>query len=345
MRYLKENGHFREDEVKNNLNRRKEIPNKKINKPREFGKEITNIYTALKAIDLDEHPKVTQASINLLEFYKQYNEKALNKLNDIDQKGFHNLYECSEYASEIFDYLRHREVPFITKFGFLKTQTEVNENIRGCIIDWIVDIHRKFKLNPETLYMTISIIDRVLGKEKIMKSKIQTLAIAALFIAGKYEEIYPPELKDYVTITNFQVGKDEILKMERQILKILEFDLSCPSIYRFIERYSKLLKADEKQFYLSQYLSELQFLDSRMLRFAPSLIALSCLYLSAKILKKECWNTLIEEQSKYTENEVKSCSNVLSGIAISADNQGISNIKNKYLNIKYQEVAKISIDI
>ena len=217
--------------------------------------------------------------------------------------------------------------------------------MREVLINWLVEIHQKFKLIPETLYMAVNLIDRIFVKEKIKKSQLQCLGLAALFIAGKYEEIYPPELREYVNIANFQIGKGEILKMERQILKILNFDLSCPSIYNFLGRYSKLLKADETQFFLAQYLSESQLLDTRMFKYPPSLIAASCLYLSSKILKKEFWNSLIEEQSKYSENEAKSCANLISKIPNMIENQGFLNIKSKFMENKYKEVGKIKIDI
>lgn len=74
--------------------------------------------------------------------------------------------------------------------------------MRAILIDWLVDVHLKFKLLPETLYITVSIIDRFLERIKVSKSRLQLVGVTALFIASKYEEIYPPELKDFVYITD-----------------------------------------------------------------------------------------------------------------------------------------------
>ena len=50
--------------------------------------------------------------------------------------------------------------------------------------------------------------------------------------------------------------------MEQQILFKLQFDMSETTTYRFLERYSKIAKADSVVFYLAQYLTELALLDS-----------------------------------------------------------------------------------
>lgn len=66
--------------------------------------------------------------------------------------------------------------------------------MRGILIDWLVDVHQKYKMVPETLFMAVSIIDRYLEKTQVVRYKLQLVGVAALFIASKYEEIYPPNL-------------------------------------------------------------------------------------------------------------------------------------------------------
>lgn len=91
--------------------------------------------------------------------------------------------------------------------------------MRAYLIDWISEIHVKFKLWPETLYVTIGLIDKFLRKESNFKKKdLQCLGITALHIAGKYEEIYPPELKHYIRITDNAINRDQVIKLEYKIL-------------------------------------------------------------------------------------------------------------------------------
>jgi hypothetical protein len=107
-------------------------------------------------------------------------------------------------------------------------------------VEWIIDVHRKFRLMPETLYVTINIIDRFLSIQEIKKSQLHLLGVTALLISTKYEEIYPPELKDLLSVSENKFSKQEVLKMEYKILTTLEFNFLAPSSLRFLERFRKL---------------------------------------------------------------------------------------------------------
>ena len=70
------------------------------------------------------------------------------------------------------------------------------------------------------------------------------MGVAALLIASKYEEIYPPELKDFIYITDKAYTKQDLLSMEFHILSNLSFDCTFPTPFRFLERYIKVLGDD-----------------------------------------------------------------------------------------------------
>jgi hypothetical protein len=98
----------------------------------------------------------------------------------------------------------------------------VTEKMRAFLVDWLTELHYKFKMWAETLYVTIGIVDRYLALvTDIDKKQLQCLGITALLIAGKYEEIYPPDLKTILKVINQVVSKDEVLKMEAHVLTTL----------------------------------------------------------------------------------------------------------------------------
>ena len=89
--------------------------------------------------------------------------------------------------------------------------------------------------------MCVGIIDKyIMLKPDLKKKDLQCLGITALHISGKYEEIYPPELKQILRVTDNAVTKDEVLALEFQILQTLDFNVTFPSILRFMERYSRI---------------------------------------------------------------------------------------------------------
>ena len=121
------------------------------------------------------------------------------------------------------------------------------------------------------MFLTVNIIDRYFSKNQISKRDVQLVGVAAMLIATKYEEIYPPLLKDFVFITDNSCTAEQVLDTEKKILFSLDFDIQLTSSYRFLERFAKLANLDKVSFFLSQYMLELGLLDSKMNQFSPSL--------------------------------------------------------------------------
>lgn len=65
-------------------------------------------------------------------------------------------------------------------------QHEVTEGMRTVLLDWIVDIHLKFKMFPQTLFIVVAIIDKYLSMRSVRKEELQLVGTAALLIAAKY---------------------------------------------------------------------------------------------------------------------------------------------------------------
>ena len=60
----------------------------------------------------------------------------------------------------------------------MAAQTDITERFRSILVDWLVEVHLKFRLNPETLYLTVSIVDRFLEKKIITRNNLQLVGIA-----------------------------------------------------------------------------------------------------------------------------------------------------------------------
>ena len=171
-----------------------------------------------------------------------------------DQLDMRDPQSVAEFAQEIYESMKELEPHYQIDNQYLnKVQTEIKDTSRAFLVEWIIDVHRKFRLMPETLYVTIGIIDRYLSGYEIKKSQLHLLGVTALLIATKYEEIYPPELKDLLSVSENKFTKTEVLKMENKILSALEFNFMAPSALRFLERYRKLSNtaSDDQIFYFA----------------------------------------------------------------------------------------------
>ena len=112
--------------------------------------------------------------------------------------------------------------------------------MRAIIIDWLIQVQMKFRLLQETMYMTVSIIDRFMQDNCVPKKMLQLVGVTATFIASKYEEMYPPEIGDFAFVTNNTYTKHQIRQMEMKILRVLNFSLGRPLPLHFLRRASKI---------------------------------------------------------------------------------------------------------
>jgi hypothetical protein len=108
-----------------------------------------------------------------------------------------------------------------------------------------------------------------------------------MLIASKYEEIYPPYIKDFVYITDKAYTREQILAMEAEILSALDYNVTSPSSFAFLQIYSRLAGLSEQDFMLTHYIIELSTIEYKMIRYSPSLITAAALYLTNKIKKQE----------------------------------------------------------
>lgn len=250
-----------------------------------------------------------------------------------------------EYVKEISDYMINTQCKHLPSPGYMKVQTDVNERMRGILIDWLIEVHLKFKLVPETLYLTANLIDRYLEIEVVKRDKLQLVGVTAMLIACKYEEIYPPEIKDFVYITDNAYEKQEIMDMEYVMLKKFNFNVTIISSYRILERLSKLGHDSIETFYLTQYLMELSLVEYRMLKYKPSLIAAGALYLSHKINgRKDAWPMKVNEFTKLTEKDVRPWAKEMCLLLQGSDSASLKAAKKKFSLARFKEVALCQID-
>ena len=222
-------------------------------------------------------------------------------------------------------------------------QTEIKDTSRAFLIEWVIDVHRKFRLTPEALYVAVFIIDQFLSKKLLLKSQLHLLGVATLLIASKYEEIYPPSLNDFLAVSENKFNKKMVLAMEKDILMTLSFEVTAPSAYRFLQRFKRLNQTcnDDEVFFYAQYLQEIQLLDASLLKFKQSEIAAASLILATKQLKKtNCWNRDMEKYSGYTEAQLSEVVKEVRSFCVEINPKFISTLKYKFSKPEYKEVAK-----
>lgn len=246
----------------------------------------------------------------------QQKENKINSQILKNQKVTINPQLVPEYSDEILSYLLENELINVPDYSKLfEKQEKINERTRGILIDWICYVHHKFSLLPETLFLSLNIIDQYTTLAYIDISQYQLVAIAAMLIASKYEEYYAPEIKDFIVVTKGLFSKDQIIKMEYSILCKLKFDILFTSSYKFLEYFYIICSENEnkKLFHLAQYILEISQMDVSVMKYKQSMRAGSALYMARKILKEEIgidndiWNLELKFRTGLSETDLKPC--------------------------------------
>uniref|UniRef100_A0A8C2UTC6 G2/mitotic-specific cyclin-B1 n=1 Tax=Chinchilla lanigera TaxID=34839 RepID=A0A8C2UTC6_CHILA len=221
---------------------------------------------------------------------------------------------------------------------------EITGNMRAILIDWLVQVQMKFRLLQETMYMTVSIIDRFMQNNCVPKKMLQLVGVTAMFIASKYEEMYPPEIGDFAYVTNNTYTKHQIRQMEMKILRVLNFGLGRPLPLHFLRRASKIGEVDVEQHTLAKYLMELSMLDYDMVHFPPSQIAAGAFCLAQKILNNGEWTPTLQHYLLYTEESLFPVMQHLAKNVVVV-NRGLTKhmtIKNKYATSKHAKISTLA---
>uniref|UniRef100_A0A1B0G6D4 Cyclin N-terminal domain-containing protein n=1 Tax=Glossina morsitans morsitans TaxID=37546 RepID=A0A1B0G6D4_GLOMM len=280
-----------------------------------------------------------------------YSSKLPNIVTDIDKNDEDSLL-VSGYTNDIYEHLYNLESEQPIHKNHLERQLVIKPNMRAILIDWIYEVHVNFKLVTETFQLAVAIIDQYLQiVYDLVRSKLQLVGATALFIASKYEEVYPPALYDFVYITNDTYTAHQIRQMELKILKTLNYNLSRPLPIHFLQRFSKAADADATHHAMSKYFVELSMIEADMVHYKPSEIAAAAVYLSSKILKRanyalatcftdSCWTSTLQWYTKYQIEHIKP---IARRIAIIARNAPIAELKAVYNNYKTPENFNVSM--
>ncbi|XP_011688507.1 PREDICTED: cyclin-A2 isoform X2 [Wasmannia auropunctata] len=252
------------------------------------------------------------------------------------------FFDVDEYRADIYNYLRVSETLYRPKPGYMKKQPDISYSMRSILIDWLVEVAEEYRLQDETLYLSISYIDRFLSYMSVIRTKLQLVGTAAMFIAAKYEEIYPPDVGEFVYITDDTYSKTQVIKMENLILKVLSFDLTVPTHFTFLNEYCISNNLSDKIKFLAMYLCELSMLEGDpYLQYLPSHLAASAIALARHTLREEIWPHELELSTGYSLKTLKECIAYLSKTFSNAPNMQQTAIQEKYRSSKYGHVSML----
>ncbi|XP_069616380.1 cyclin-A1 [Ranitomeya imitator] len=250
----------------------------------------------------------------------------------------------AEYIDEIHRYLREAEVKHRPKPFYMRKQPDITSAMRTVLVDWLAEVREEYKLRSETLFLAINYLDRFLSCMSVLRGKLQLVGTAAILLASKYEEIYPPDVDEFVYITDDTYTKKQLLRMEHLLLKVLAFDLTVPTINQFLLQYIHKQNVSTKTEHLAMYMAELTLLQEEpFLKYLPSVTAAAAYALANYTTNQLFWPAALQAFTGYSLSDLAPCLVDLHRTCLYAPNQVQQAIREKYKTPKYMQVSLMNL--
>jgi cyclin B len=292
--------------------------------------------------------------------------------DNIDERDQDDPLCITAYVEDMYEFFREKEVITSVRPVYMETQPHINERMRSILVDWLIEVHLKFKLVPETLYLTINLIDRYLQLKEVSRPKLQLVGVTSLLIASKYEEIYPPELRDLVYICDRAYTRSDvslrivtcisfpfntspthkqlplfsqptqIIEMEENILKTLEYQITIPSAHAFLVRFLKAAHADKKIVQLSCYILDGTLQSFNLLHYLPSQLAAAAVFIARRSIGRNAWSPTLLKYAGYCEEEIIPIARAVLNEKAGASPE-LRAVNKKYSSHRYGGVANTAL--
>ncbi|CAL9231541.1 unnamed protein product [Arabidopsis halleri] len=257
---------------------------------------------------------------------------------------------CSLYAATIYDSIHVAELEQRPSTSYMvQVQRDIDPNMRGILIDWLVEVSEEYKLTSDILYLTVNLIDRFMSHNYIEKQRLQLLGVTCMLIASKYEEICAPRLEEFCFITDNTYTRLQVLSMEIQVLNFLHFRLSVPTTKTFLRRFIHAAQVSDKvplieMEFLANYFAELTLTEYTFLRFLPSLIAASAVFLARWTLDQSNhpWNPTLQHYTRYKTSALKNTVLAMEDLQLNTSGSTLIAIRTKYNQQKFKRVATLT---
>ncbi|XP_009591706.1 G2/mitotic-specific cyclin-2-like isoform X1 [Nicotiana tomentosiformis] len=316
------------------------------NKKPKIAAEGLSVYEDVPIIDVEEYEAAakdqpvpmsleqTQMEIEMEDIFEE-------SVIDIDSNDAKNTLAVVDYVEDLYAYYSKMEGCNRIPPDYIGQQFDINERMRSILIDWLIEVHHKFDLREETLFLTVNLIDRFLEKQSVVRKKLQLVGLVAMLLACKYEEVSLPVVDDLVVISDKAYTRKEVLEMEKLMLNTLQFNMSLPTPYVFMRRFLKAAQSDRKLELLSFFLIELCLVEYEMLKFPPSFIAAAAIYTAqCTLYGVKQWSKTCELHTKYSADQLLECSRLIVEFHQKAATGKLTGVHKKYNTSKFGYVAK-----
>lgn len=253
---------------------------------------------------------------------------------------FDDPQQLADYMPDLYSKLKRTEIRSKICPKYMDAQTDINCRMRSILVDWLVEVHLKQNLCIPTLFLTVSLVDRYLQKNMILRKRLQLVGVVCMLIASKVEDIYAFDIRFAVYICDNAYTKEEISHMETNILTSLGFDFCSPTAAHFLDLYTRANRCKRDHDMIIRYCMELGLLKLEVQSELPSRITAAAVLLSNRLLHRdECWPIAMAKYTGYSEQSLEDIVSKLKESLAAVPNDPLTAIRRKYSKPQYGSVA------
>jgi len=144
-----------------------------------------------------------------------------------------------ELADDVDKYLRELELKYDTA-DCLGNHSQMNGSLRARMIDWMIEVLTNFKCDDLTFFLAVSVMDRYFKNctKTLQVSDLHITGVTSMFLASKYEDIYPLKMKTvFEKIGHGKLEIEVIKKLELDIMKAIDYKIHAPTVLDFLKVY------------------------------------------------------------------------------------------------------------
>ncbi|CAB3363563.1 Hypothetical predicted protein [Cloeon dipterum] len=288
-----------------------------------------------------------------------FSQEEIAKLEILDNADYKDAQNVVYYVKDIYSYMRQIEAVYGIPEAYIKQCKFMTNLMRATVVDWLVGVHRQFKLLSETLYLTVSIFDRYMATAVATpKAQLQLVGVTSLLIASKFEEIMCPTVGDCVYVTDNTYTKKQVVEMESKILAALSFNIGRPLPLQFLRRFTMVADATFEDHCTAKYFMELQLVRHEMCHVRPSLQAAAAMCLSLFVnvdqdvydeysqvdkspsdTLKRLWSPALHYFSEFSFAEVEEAVKQLALVVLKGHSSNLQNVRKKYSSKNLSETS------
>jgi hypothetical protein len=248
--------------------------------------------------------------------------------------------QVPEYAADIVDMLKRTESCCFPDPKYMQKQPHINLEMRSILIDWLIDVHKKYKCKPNTLFLAVAFTDRYLERRVTQRQHLQLVGVAGMLVAAKFEELSPPSVTDFVYVCDRAYSRDELCAMEVSMLTQLCFNVCQPTAFDFMDRFSSVNGCSDRQRHLAHYLLELTLVRPLHLQHLPSCLAAAAVAAASRLAGEES----AARSSNFLQADISDlCQSMTSLLSDAESGVGkLQSVRKKFSSDKFLAVAKTS---